>query len=44
MLPRVWLLIELELRDKNEPVARDERKQMIHTFKVFGHLVTSQVR
>ena len=42
--PRVWPLIELELRGKNERVGRDESKPMIPSFKVFGHLGTSHVR
>ena len=37
-------LIELELRGKNERVARDERKPMIPNFKVLGHWLTFQVR
>ena len=42
--PRVWPLIELELRDKNERAGRGERKPMIPEFKVFVHLVMTQVR
>ena len=42
--PLVCPLIELEFRDKNERVGRDEKKTMIPDFKGSGHLVTSQVR
>ena len=42
--PRVSPLIELELRDKNQRIGRDERKPKIPKFKGFGHLVTSQVK
>ena len=38
--PRVLPLIELEPRDKNKRVGRDERKLMAPDFKVFGHLMT----
>ena len=41
---RVWPLLELKLRDKNERVDRDERNPMMPRFNGFGHLVTSQVR
>ena len=41
---RVSPLFELELRDKNQRVGRDERKLKIPEFKGFGHLVTSQVK
>ena len=37
-------LIELELRGKNDRVARDERKPIIPNFKVLGHRLTFQVR
>ena len=37
-------LRELELRGKNERVARDERKPMIPDFKILGHQLTFQVR
>ena len=37
-------LVELEFRDKNERLAHDETKPMIHYLKFLGHLVTSQVR
>ena len=44
-LPRVWRMIELELRGKkNERVARDERKPIIPNSKVLGHWLTFQVR
>ena len=39
--PRVWLLIQVELRDKNERVARHERKPKMPNFKVSGQPVTS---
>ena len=35
--PRVWPLINLELRDKNERVGRDKRKPTISGFNGFGH-------
>ena len=38
--PRVWPLIELELRRKNERVRLHERKSMVPNFK----LVASEVR
>ena len=38
--PRVWPLIELEPRDKNERVGRHETKRLVPFFKVLGHLVT----
>ena len=41
--PRVWPLIELELRDKNELVALDETKPKVPEVLVLGQLVTSQV-
>ena len=37
-------LIKLELREKNERAAHDERKPMMHNFIVLGELVTSEVR
>ena len=37
-------LIELELRGKNERVARRETKILIYKLKVLGQLVTSEVR
>ena len=37
-------LIELELRGKNERVARRETKRLIYKLKVLGQLVTSEVR
>ena len=37
-------LIELELRGKNERVARRETKRLIYTLKVLGQPVTSEVR
>ena len=40
----VWPLVELELRGKNERVARDARKPMITNFKVLGHWLTFQAR
>ena len=42
--PGVWPLIDLELRNKNERVARHETKPLIPGFKVFGQPVTSGVR
>ena len=42
--PSVWPLIELELRGKDERVARDETKPMVSDFKVLGHRMTSEVR
>ena len=40
----VWSLIEIETRNKNERVARHERKPMIPDFNVLGQSVTSKVR
>ena len=37
-------LIELELRGKNERVARRETKRLIYKLKVLGQPVTSEVR
>ena len=37
-------LIELELRRKNEHVARRETKRLIYKLKVLGQPVTSEVR
>ena len=37
-------LIELELREKNEHVARREAKRLIYKLKVLGQPVTSEVR
>ena len=37
-------LIELELRRKNERVARRETKRLIYKLKVLGQPVTSEVR
>ena len=37
-------LIEIVRRDRDERVGRDERTPLITDFKVFSHLVTSQVR
>ena len=37
-------LIELELRGKNERVARSETKRLIYKLKAVGQPVTSQVR
>ena len=37
-------LIELELRGKNERVARRETKRLIYKLKVLGQRVTSEVR
>lgn len=34
----------IELRRKDERIARDERKTMVPYFWVLGHLVTSEVR
>ena len=39
--PRIWPLIELEFRNKNERVGHDERKPIIPRFNGFSHLVTS---
>ena len=36
-------LIEIMRRDQGKRVCRDERKPMLTNFKVFGHLMTSQV-
>ena len=36
-------LIEIMRRDQGKRVCRDERKPMLPDFKVFGHLMTSQV-
>ena len=38
--PRVWPLTDLELWNKNERVARHERKLMIPKFKVSGKPMT----
>lgn len=40
----VWPLIELELRGKDERVARDETKPIVSDFSVLGQYVTSEVR
>ena len=40
----VWPLIELELRGKDERVARDETKSIVYDFSVLSQLVTSEVR
>ena len=40
----VSLLIELELRGKNERVARRETKRLVNKLKVLGQSVTSEVR
>ena len=40
---RLWLLIELAPRDKNERIGRYETKRLVAFFKVIGHLVTSDV-
>ena len=37
-------LIELELHEKNEHVARRETKRLIYKLKVLGEPVTSEVR
>ena len=44
--PRVWPLIELELRGKNERVGlyESERKPMVPNFNVSGQMITSEVR
>ena len=39
-LPHVWLLSELELRLKNQRVARHETKPLPPEFKVLGQPVT----
>ena len=38
-LPRVYPLIKLELRDKNEPVALHERKPMMFNFKAIDRSI-----
>ena len=42
--PRVWPLIKLELRGKNERVGIHERKPMVPNFNVLGQPMTSEVR
>ena len=42
--PRVWPLIELELRGKNERVGLYERKPMVPNFNVSGQLMTSDIK
>ena len=43
--PAVQTLIDLELRGKNERVARNERKPTASKFRmILGQLVTSEVR
>ena len=42
--PGVSLLIDVELRGKNQRAARHERKRLVPDFKVIGHLVTFEVR
>ena len=43
--PRVWPLIELELREKkNERVGLYKRKPVVPNFKVSGQPMTSEVR
>ena len=42
--PYRFALIELELRGKNERVARRETKRLIYKLKVLGQTVTSEVR
>ena len=42
--PAVRPLMVLELRGKNESVARNERKPMVSNFMVLGQLVASEVR
>ena len=42
--PRVWPLIELELRETNERAGLHERKPMVPNFKVTGQPMTSEVR
>ena len=42
--PAVRSLMVLELRGKNERVARNERKLMVSNFMVLGQPVTSEVR
>ena len=37
-------LTELELREKNERVARRETKRLVYKLKVLGQPVTSEVR
>ena len=42
--PRVWPLIELATRDKNERVGRHETKRLVPILKVVDQPVTSEVR
>ena len=42
--PVVRPLMILELRDKNERVARNEKKPMVSNFMVLGQPVTSEIR
>ena len=42
--PRVWPLIELELRGKNDRVGLPERKPMVPNINVSGQLMTPEVR
>ena len=42
--PRIWLLSELELRLKNQRIARHETKSLTSEFKVLGQPVTTEVR
>ena len=42
--PGVSLLIDVELRGKNQRAARHERKRLVTNVKVIGHLVTFEVR
>ena len=42
--PAVRPLMVLELREKNERVARNERKPMVSNFMILGQPVTSEVR
>ena len=42
--PAVRPLMVLELRRKNERVARNERRPMVSNFMILGQPVTSEVR
>ena len=42
--PAVQPLMVLELRRKNERVARNERKPMVSNFMVLGQPMTSEVK
>ena len=44
MTPRVWLLIELDLRFKDHRVACHQMKPLTPEFKVLGQPLNSEVR